>query len=563
VNETKFGTIPSPANYKIPFNLNDQSLTEWLTLLSLEQSYFSCQEISHVLATIGKLAIIPEQLFVFLNKISAHLNELVTKIEPIYLESSFPLGNEAQASLDMVINCYAILAKNYFLLGKKLLAENQSRQQWWCLYLALSSAGRSILTSAEGYLKPIEGFWLFCYEIFAFAENHNLLTQAITDANNTDKKIETVFKLILLFDKVDTNLFRPQEMKAIYAVLKNFSEHVYVKKKYDLRLKKGQFVFNLNEDKRPTTLAEITSFKDPGDRYFSPTPVTEYLFQYTHKQLPSSSALDAINPNLIAQLLKSLNLSKKRKFKRTIEHRHSFGIIGFNNIANFLKRKSLVAKDQSLINKISTNRIFGNWSAPDQNYPEGDEWLEKMMEMSFHDALLAHNNLNPSLNQPKEQNLWSFLCANNDTWTENIPVGEFEVLNSSEQGFHVTWQAADLKVKIGNIFAIPAAQGNAIHIGFIRRINRSKNGNIRLSIELVGFECEIVEITRQPYQFEGILLPGNKSLKLADSIICSKRYVLPNEQYLINRASSQKLCKIDKILHSTSSMCHIKIKYCA
>jgi hypothetical protein len=270
------------------------------------------------------------------------------------------------------------------------------------------------------------------------------------------------------------------------------------------------------------------------------------------------------NRHLCLRIVKSLSASQKRKYARIAEHRlmahrHGLGIIGFDNVSYFLHRKDDFAKNQQ-----NDTPVLGNWRAPDLNYPEGGEWLETVMEMSFTDALAINKSLKPMHNAVQGKGVRSLLGAAIATGSEIIPVGEFEVINSSAQGLHTSWKTVNLKVKIGDIFAIPSAQNDRVAIGLIRRINRETYENVRLSIELVGFECEPVHLAGQGQQnsfCEAILLSGLDVLKQKAGIICKKDDFFVNETYSIIRGSEQRVCRLPKTLNLTASICHMELSY--
>lgn len=557
MKSTKFRATPEIGKYRIPFELEERALTDWLALLALEQSYFSCKELFCVLQTLPKTAVTPERHLVFLEKIGAHLDELVAYLEQKYLYESLPLSNEPQACIDIVAFAYAVLAQNYAALGSLPAVENAGKK-YQVLHLALRAASKALLSMAQGYMQPYEGFWRFCYSLYAAAEQTGSPADAAGDDAIGDNPIAAVFKLIVIFAGIDTNQFSPREMKTAFNILERYARFAVLDKACDAVETQKILAIDLASDEGVRTIAKTGKAGVSDHCYVSVFPVAKQLYLLLRQASIPDKAI-AANRFLCFRLMKILSLPQKRKFSRINEQRQGLAIIGFDNIRNFLRKKNRV---KSCTPAKPDLRIAGAWRAPDLNYPESDEWLEAMMDMTFTDALkfdkAAKTGISVSLSKKTAK-----LSAENAAAGDAVPLGEFEIINSSAQGLHAAWQAADLKVKVGDIFAIPSKTDDKVHLGLIRRINRLAAENVRLSIELIGCDCELVQLSREGHPSEVILLPGLEVLKQRDSIISRPDEVQANEKLSFFHKNKNRICQVQRLINSTDSISQREVVYIA
>lgn len=564
----KFKNIPVSKDYKIPFNLTDQGLMNWLHSLKADQNHSSCKQLLDVLQAFNHIELTQQQLLNFLPKISDKLDLITEQCEKDYLETGMLLDAEAQSKADTVTLTWLSLAENFGSLGRKLLAqENAGNQTATALYMSISSLGKALLNNALIYMAPYEGFWLYCYQIYSIAEIAGLLDIEITAGEKKGETVNTEFKHLLLFELSGTDQFRPREMKTIFSALKKFSTQVNIA--CDRLSLSNPCFLNLNRDLSPHNLFPAAEQPDRYDRYISTLIAAKSLNQFLQQEFPRHNALQSLNRSLFIRVIKSLDPEHKRKFSRTKEHRTNTGIIGFNFLVSFLYKMQRLDKDEPAQLPKKDPRIAQKWQAPDLDLvPIGDE-LVQQMQTQFKKNTPADSNIFKILQVSQElsssKKVWNPLEIEKNKLVENIPTGEFEIIESSALGFNGSWKDADdMKVKVGEIIALPTDKRDRVEVGLIRRISRTAQENVCLGIEILGFQSEAVRIIR-PGQKEmtcwAVLLPGIPALKQTDSIIYNTSDFSTGEFIILRRGKKNFQCRLNKLINSTAAITHMELFY--
>lgn len=569
MEKLRFRSAPIITNYTVPFALNERALTDWLHSLAVAQNYNSGKEVFCVLQAFTRLAINPQEHLGLLHKISAYLDELVEQLEKNYLDASFPLELEEQAHVDIVTFAYMALAENYGLIGRQLLAQTgSSPAKALCLYMALEAAGKALLHVSQVYMQPFEGYWLFCHQMYLLAESNGLLNEELTTGEPGGKTIDAAYKQILIFEVADGSQFRPREMKAIYHFLKDFSAQAKIVHQQVQEGSVGFCQFNLNQDQPPKVLKTGRQQKDAADRYISPVHTAKNLYQFLQQDVSGHGATKTINRVLFTRVAKSLGMAQKRRHTRLREQRAGEGLIGFNNIVSFLYKKDFAEQNHLMQAPQRDTRIAGHWVVPNLDLvPEGSEWMHQMEEhykKQVTEDSPVNKILKLSRELSKDARVWKTLEIEKNKLVDDIPTGEFEIIDSSTHGFQVLWKATDLKVKVGNVFALPSEKGDRLEIGLIRRIGVSTPEVVQLGVEIIGFESELICLTRpgqKDLECWAVMLPGIPALKQADSVVFNTSDFSPGEFITIRRGQKTVECRLHKLINATASISHVELLY--
>lgn len=568
MEKLRFRSVPSVAHYEVPFALNERALADWLHGLAVKQNYHAGKEVFCVLQALIRMHISPQQHLKFLTEISAFLEELAGQLEKNYLDASFPLELEAQAQVDIVTFAYATLAKNYALAGEELIVRTgRSPDIALALMLALEAAGKALLHISQVYMQPYEGFWLFCHQIYLLAEENGLLNLEINSGKGQGKTIDAAYKQVLLFDLADSSQFRPREMKAIYHFLNKFSVQAKIFLEHAQERVTALCLFNLNQDQPPKALRTQHEGKDAADRYVS-VLAAKNLYQFLQHGLPGHGATKAINRELLARLVKSLAMAQKRRHNRVVEQGAGVGLLGFNNVIGFLYKRDFAERNNLLPVQQRDTRIAGHWQVPNLDLvPEGSEWMHQM-ETHYRKKTAENSPINKILKLsrelPSDAGVWKTSGIGKNKFVDDIPTGEFEILNSSAHGFRISWKSDELKVKIGDIFAMPSVRGDRLEIGLIRRIAGHTQEAVQLAIEVIGFESELIGLVRQgriEKECWAILLPGIRALKQADSVVLNAGNYSEGDFITLRRGRQEIECRLHKLINSTSAVTHMELLY--
>lgn len=560
-----FRTAPDLSDYKIPFALNRQALIDWLRALSIKRDYNSCKEVFCLLQAFTRIEIDPQQHLAYLQEIDTCLEDLVGQLEKTYLDAGFPHNMEERAHVDIATFAYMILAENYSLSGHRSIERLNAPEL--AFYLALRAAGRALLHMSQVYMQPYEGFWLFCYRIYSLAERAGFLDVEIKSGEFKGKTVHCAFKHVLVFELSHTGQFRPREMKSVYGFLESFSAQAFVVKEVAQEWTKDLCVFNLEQDHEPRDITQAQSLKNDLSRYISPVGVAKNLYQLLKQEATGHDALKPINRSLSMRVVKSLSLTQKRKYTRIAEQRDGLGIIGFNNLISFLCKNNKNETENLIPIQKKDPRIGGNWQVPDlELVPKGCEWMHQMEthHRKKHQDSAINRILKLSREISYDSRVWKPSDIEKSKLLEDVSVGAFEIINSSAQGLYILWKSADLKVRVGDIFALISAKDNRVETGLIRRVDKSDQQGVGLGIEMLGFESEVVGLMpsgQKESSCWAVFLPGIKALKQQDSIVYSSSDFSEGEFVNMRHGKKDISCRLHKLINSTSAVSHVELFY--
>ena len=168
------------------------------------------------------------------------------------------------------------------------------------------------------------------------------------------------------------------------------------------------------------------------------------------------------------------------------------------------------------------------------------------------------------LAKDSNKEIWGKETLHQNIHIDDVPIGSFEVFDSSIKGYGVKWMESAQKVKIGEIFGVLADDDKRVEIGLIRKIRASSDAEIRLGIELIGLESKAVCMSSPGLEEQStwaLFLPGVKGLNQADSVIYSSSDFHPGEFVCLKEDGKKTQCRLTKILHSTSAISHVELFY--
>ncbi|MGR9074399.1 MAG: hypothetical protein ACU833_15165, partial [Gammaproteobacteria bacterium] len=293
------------------------------------------------------------------------------------------------------------------------------------------------------------------------------------------------------------------------------------------------------------------------------TNVAEKIYNYLKEHSVGHGALGTINRALYMRAVKTLSMSQKRKFTRVKESKECSGIIGFENLINFIRAGKKVDAETG---QPHDPRLAGHWTTPDLDLVEEGEERAHQIRSSLKDRMKKDEKLKKILAMAKDSNreIWGRISSPDIGDLHDIPIGSFEILDSSVRGYGVMWKEKNLKVKIGEVFGVLVDEGKRIEIGLIRKIRASGDSEIRLGIELIGLESRAVCMTSPgdgKHSSWALLLPAVKGVNVSDSILYSSSDFHTGEFVSLKEDDSTKHCRLSKILHSTPAVNHVELFY--
>lgn len=264
------------------------------------------------------------------------------------------------------------------------------------------------------------------------------------------------------------------------------------------------------------------------------------------------------------RVVKSLGLGQKRKFTRMQESQNSTGIVGFDNLVAYIQGEKVLDVETG---RVFDPRISGQWTTPDlMLVEEGDEFSHQMKHTYKNKEDDYSKKGNKIINAAKGSNkeIWEKKTVSTSSHYDTEKIGNFEILDSSIQGYGILWRERSLKVKIGELFGVLMDSGNRVEIGIIRTIRITSQDEIRMGIELIGMESKYVTMSMPGVDKASswaLLIPPVKGIQQQDSIIFASSDFHTGEFINIKEKRTITNCRLSKLLHSTPAISHVELFY--
>lgn len=563
MGHVKFLPVPNRSLSERQVEWETQHLSEWLQHLSGSALDQSCEKICTVLQQLNRERMEPGLHKQHLDEIAVYIKLFETRIDSLYLESAMMLPEYQQHCVEWLVWSFICLAEGYHRAADSIAGKEEKTA---CLYRGLWALGRAYLHIAAVYCNPPDEFWLTCYRGYTAAARQGLLDIEVADENKRQVTINQLFKLLLVFNLCDLRQFRPREMRRVFHFLQQFSDQLTLYSGIEEGPGKGLFAVNLREDMPPLDVAKHPELlHEPGCLFFFPARLAKNIFQALQQERGQTGQLKALNKAVLMRMIKTLGQTQSRKFQRIKEERQFRGIIGFDNIRDFLHKET----EKPAVKKAVPPRPGRPYQYDTSQFDivaEGDEVVFQMGEhlrKKFGNDERINKILAASGGLSGPINVWD--NKNHGKRATDIDINGFDVVNSSAKGYGIAINNRQAKVKVGDLFAIVEEDATAgMELAIIRHIRRLFGDQLYLGVELIGLAQEGVlmqGVGEQVKQTKAIFLPAIKALQQPDTLIYSSPEFNSGEFVNIKKGNQQIRCRLNKLLNSTSSFCQAELFY--
>ncbi len=579
-----FKPVPRVDDFHLPFEPSAKGLSNWLGDLTVADSYASCRQIFCAVQKINALQLKADLHIALLEKIYAQLSPFTDRVEESFLDSSFPLSEQEQKNSEILVWLYSEIARGFFQSVDHIEGWNKKKNAALVLYRSLHASGKALLHICEVYNKPYPGFWLFCYQVFAKAEQLKILDREITVEDSQERTVQEAFNQILTFELCSSNQFRARNIKRIYEFLSTVAKHAKVVSEFEPKYIKSYCKFNLAVDTPPGRITENKMVEDQADRYITTVIVAKKIYQYLRENPAIQGASNSILQNMFLKVVNTLGMAQQRKNARIKKQQHCTGIIGLENLIALLRKdkKPLaepVAEQQQSTDKNNPlyfvkdfdPRIAGQWEAPELDLvPVGEEDAHQMRE-TYKRKIRHNRKLDKIFSVYQEtsdkKRIWDY--PEKKTERQQIPEQEellhnFEILDSSIHGRKISCLSNNAKVKTGDVIGIAADVVGRIELGLICRVDNAYNENISVGVKLLSLQTTLA-LLRFPGRKEptawALFLPATKSIHPVDSIVFNTTKFKSGEIVSIHLDGKDVRCRLGKTLNSTAAINHLELAY--
>jgi hypothetical protein len=577
MNVLLFRPIPKNDNFTVPFKLNTQSVSNWLSELSRYKARVACSFILQALQALNANDFTAKTRVSTLKTIHEYLKQYINQLDGSCWGASLPLSVKEEDYAEAVVWNYLALSEGFFIAAQDVGIKNE---EIFALYMALYSLGQAQIHIAAIYKSPNQTFWQLTYKIFAWAEKHNLLKIQINNSDLKEITLNSLFAQLFIFQLCDTNQFSSHDMQTIFKFLPevcgnfsiyklstiefqtnvlnisylqaianhlgNFLENIAAQMSENQRL----FVFDVNKNSAPLAFNQFDSFNESSLRYFTVTTVIESLESIINKGEKWHGVFKLINEELFSRVIKHLKAEQKRRDARIKVQNTLLGIIGFESVISFLYKAS---------NKNNLRPHLAIAQKP-SSYEELKLYAQKTQQGEINAGFKGAEFILPPVS---DNTIW-----NNeneiDIVNQQVSIKKITLLDSSEHGYSVQGLDDNSKVKIGDIIAFISKDRKHLELTIIRRTLMIPNEGCNFGVEILGFESEVVIITLMDDKTRSgwaIFIPAIKSLNQSDSLIYQIGKFYVGDFIYIYRDNKKINAAIVKELNTTNLISHAELHY--
>ncbi len=557
-----FPTCPALQNVPLPFAVDEMEFSNWVNTLTKSDDISKCRQILQVLQTLNtsyppERKLIPgrTRLF-FLEKLGAALTPSTTELTRFDISSDIttPDASEHDTANSEISawstfelgNAYVLLSQEDWFREEKYYT---IQEKTLILTNGIQALGRGLLYVSQTYTKPHVHFWGRCFQFYRLAQLNRLLEP---DVNPDAHSLDNAFKRVLVFALCNTNQFSPQEMRLIYELLGHFAMYAGLlssvpKKKYN-----GIPSINLRGNGPPIIANESVETFNPDRLYIATVTVASKILQATYDKSAGHLPTDRL---MLLRLAKTLTLNEQRKERRESAQGTPLGIIGFENIVEFLVSKQTGAKDVKIESRDVSTILPGEIRDLDLEIIVPDEQND---DNPGGGAVQGISQVQP----PSAFQVIEFADPT-DIWKpkKRLPNLESSVrlVDKSPKGYGLLWTDTLVKPKVGSIIGI---LHKTMTIGLIRWLVQSRETGMFIGVELLGGNAAVVNAYNPGFpddEVKAVYLPGNDAYNQAASLVIMSGTFRPAEFIFLRNSQRNVRYRLVKQVHLTAYINHVEV----
>ena len=550
-------TVDKP-HVDLPFKPNINSCQEWSDSLPILNPQTTAEMMSDAAQGLLSIDIDGIKKFDLLETIKPVITKLLSTCIEATENANLPLINKlselSSTTLQVLSNTLSVYIEiacspNFVIEdtpkrkvgSKKLLS---SKQKAIVLHRSIELLGMIQLLKSLLYVQVGNIFWNETNALFSLAEKLNLHQNQQVAFNGNTTTIEDEFKKIHFFHLAQPNRFRQRDINTIQRILSLHVGNISISHVHE---KLAGFYIDLSSSSGISIVPDLLS--DNGHyRFLNNGELVSFLQsnQVIAPEKQSSISLVSDNPILpkqtINQLLPSWSIPKNRKTPRHDQTEEILVYPGFDSILKAL----ILKKNPDYFNKENILNSFDIENLDLVPLDEHQQSKSLASEFDIHRAFKATAKKPPSSND-----IWE--NKSSIKHGEKGETMEAESSNASLQGLCFQVSTDNKPLLRANDLIGTQSKNGTLHLAIIRRLNRDKNGDITVGVEVMSATPKIAYITfhdKERSPVPAIFIQGAPSDKQSDSIITPLLLKGMYENITIKLTDKTNNYRIDSILET-------------
>ncbi len=538
-----------------------RALEKWVRDLPMANIGETAKRLYHAQNELNQLIIAPTERYALIELIRDPVYFVCGELAKHYLNQPVVLPEKPRKIANLCQALQLNLANGYKHIVLDSLApsypEKVRRTLATACHRAISDLSRTILRANQLYSSSPQGAWLEIHQLFAFAEEQNLLKYAIEDGQNRHRNPSTIgdaYHRILLLACARPNQLRQSDLAMLFHTFEAWSRHVYAGR--DL-VGDALFIIDPDTDKPPVyrTLAKV----NPNSRQligFDTSQLAKLLTDHLaslHKEGERAEAALELPERLaeshLSHLAKAFGVLTKRTFNRidrsgvlqvtvglTSTHYHCAGGVEFAQ--QLLHQENDDPNDNYFLRQMRRKDVWGG---------AGDASRSRDERLGGTPELTAINYTGPKNQQKSDAE-------------RNYPVFSVPLVNTSPGGYCLQWQGnVPGNLQAGELLGIRENDREPWAIAVVRWIRRIQQTGTQLGVELLAPSAEpvgvqLVQKTGDSSEFlRGLLMPELPSIGQPATLITPRLPFQAGSRVILNQRGRESKCLLTRRLCATGS----------
>ncbi|MAT66309.1 MAG: hypothetical protein CMN57_11775 [Gammaproteobacteria bacterium] len=552
------------------FDTRPAQLEQWINQLPILNTGETTRQLFSALIEMNQLDIGAQQRFRALELLRPSIINVLLAMQKHYVGQPLPLADKgrkvlelSEALLNQLATGYRICvadedARSVLRKDKKLLTT--------AIHRALSALSECLLRAYLVYAPCPSGLWRTVHQLYSQAEERSLVHAPVRldDDEAVADTISGAYKQLLLLALTSPYRLRQGEVGAIYAVLRQWAEHVSLEDYVQPRSPDQIFITSLDSDDPPTYLVlRHQNYHRRNCRLLD----TAELAEVTQSELDALQHNGARNTSLQAGTLRRLMLAwgvmPKRRFSRSEQGSKARVAIGLSAVHHFISGgETFDAGSGGLEERARFTAAEPGepreeapdvWDLRATQRWQTDEFTVRMFE-------LAEDTDEAAADAPEPTAAGTEAAYSTHVW---------RLVNASAGGYCLLWDSRDsTDAQVGELIGIHETVDDdtdpaQLALGIIRWMKCPPGKGAELGVQMlspgaVSVATRVIRAGREMHFMRSLLLPEIRQINQPASLITPTLPYQAGDQVELNSHGKLVRVRLNKLLENTGSFCQFQ-----
>lgn len=566
------------------FLSHPRKLKKWLTGLPQANTGETTRQLFTAIRQLNRQSIPNKHRMENLELLREPVRNIFDHLKKYFVNRTLPLPEKSKKIVNLNQALLQEMAHGYKIIvheaANEIDKKVDKKTQGIAILRAMRYLSELLLRASEIYAEYPNRIWSDLHQMYHYAEIQNLHSKKFPDAEHHKKKttIEHCYKQILLFALARPTAMRQRDTERLYQNLDDWAAMAKLGDNPKANQIDHVFCIHMEQDQPPSFLTVKDCENTETTRTLDAEKIVNTLNKQINKLEQKADAI-VVGDEMPADTLKAIamawSVSAKRKFQRAERTGEITVAIGlkqaFKAILEGLAKPSIRKRPkQSQQPQARSESLYQT----DENAFTLATVSENMKSSSHTDSRSNSHQVSNS----DEDNAWDMVAKGrvltdaydkerkstaeaSGALNKEEPDLYWEVVNFSAGGYCLRWKSATTSnAQVGELIVVLVNTSDLSQhwsIGLIRRMQTTRDHALEIGVQILSPRVHAAKVNRKnrlnEEPFEGLLLPGIKSLQQSASILVPTHAFKTGNQLIIEVNDQTMQIQLGEILENTGS----------